>query len=193
METITKLIDNRIDYIVNSKWTLMTGVVVRRVSSTEYVVRSKVKVDSNDAPRIVSVPLAIPKSGGSYIIAPPKVGDVVLLGFSKYALDDLLSDGNTNAVDDPRRFNYTDAIILGGFLLSFESTPDIGDGEILIYQETGSSIKLNSDGDIVITGTTKVNGGSTNVTIGNSTGSETVGDHGTHSHTLTTTTSLKVD
>lgn len=193
MDSLSKIIDSRIEHIINLKWTLVPGVVIRKVSSIEYVIRSKVKVGDNTAPRVVSVPIAVPKSGNTYILIPPKVGDVVLIGFSKYALDELLDNTNENTVDDPRRFNYTDAIILGGFFLSFDTAPDVGDGEVLINHESGSSLKIDNNGDVVITGTVLVNGGSTGVAIGSSTGSETVGDHGTHVHTLTTTTSLKVD
>lgn len=115
-------------------------------------VRPKAKLNivgkAIDAPIIMNIPIAVQKAGGSVILMPINVGDVGLCVFSKYALDNLLIDKETNSIKIPRTFDYNDAIYIGGLYTELDTIPSITEGEMLIKHESGSYIKFGVGGNI---------------------------------------------
>lgn len=135
-------------------------VIVESVDYTTWTcsVRPKAKLNivgnSIDAPIVMNVPIAVPKAGGSVILMPVKVGDVGLCVFSKYALDTLLIDKETNAIKIPRTFDINDAVYIGGVYTSVEDIPVVSEGEILIHHHTGAYLRFDNVGNIAMRGRT---------------------------------------
>ena len=109
--------------IVRGSWTLCPGIVTKVNSNMTVNVRLKVE-DTFQMVELQSLPIVFPKGGGSIILTPISVNDVVLVGFSKYGLDGLLA--NTQIVkrelSEESLFNVEDAIVLGGFVLDSEKS-----------------------------------------------------------------------
>ena len=146
---------------VNLRFNILETSEVVIVESVDYLtwtcsVRPKSRLNivgkSVDAPIILNVPIAAPKAGNSVILMPISVGDVGVCVFSKYALDTLLIDKETNAIKIPRTFDYNDAIYIGGLYTELDSVPTIVEGEIIIHHHSGTQIKFTNDGKIYITG-----------------------------------------
>ena len=156
-ELINKGIENRLD----SLWTAIPATVVSVDYSTlTCSVQPKVKLQNpsseelEDLPIIQGVPIACQKSGDSVLLMPPVVGDVVLVLFTKYALDNLLKDDQTADPNNVRRFSINDCIVAGGLHTSIDTVPTIAAEETMLYHRSGAYIKIDSDGDITIHGKT---------------------------------------
>lgn len=131
-------------------------VIVEAVDLSTWTcaVRPKAKVDVRgnvqDMPQIMNVPISLQKSGNSVIMLPPKVNDVGVVIFSKYALDNLLVEKTTASVTIPRNFDINDAIYISGLYTGIETVPNISDGEMILHHESGSHIKFFANGNIEI-------------------------------------------
>ena len=132
----------------------MEVVIVESVDLSAWTcaVRPKAKVNVygnvQDMPQIMSVPIALQKSGGSVVMLPPEVGDVGVVVFSKCALDSLLINKDTVEITIPRTFDINDCVYISGLYTGVENVPSIASGEMLLHHESGSTIKIDSSGNI---------------------------------------------
>lgn len=122
--------------ILRAAWTLVPGVVssVNNAGCTCNV-KIKIRDDTRDFEELTDVPVVFPRGGDSIILMPIDIGDVVLVGFSKFPLDSLLV--NTQVVQkDIDKLDYFDvgsAIVLAGFILDNEKGDTIlGDAKFEI-------------------------------------------------------------
>jgi len=100
-----------------------------------------------------NVPIAVQSfTAGSLHIAPA-VGDIVLVGFSKYEVQSLLGDKEIQDVNQRILHNLNHAIIISGIHTMVDTIPAISANEILIQHKTGSYLKFKSDGSIEIKAT----------------------------------------
>lgn len=118
-QRVLDLVERRLQGI----WTLIP-CVVDTVNQQAMTVDISIKVTRpNKYLKIEKVPVVFPRGGNSIILMPIKSGDVVLVGFSKYSLQSLLTDIQVvikDNLDRERKFHYSDAIILAGFVLENE-------------------------------------------------------------------------
>lgn len=133
MESPSVKIHNFIVKHLDKLWTLMIGKVTYvDHANMRCKVRVKLRTSTGDTNVIIDVPVVYPKSGGNVILTPIAADDVVLLGFSKFALDDLLIDEvivNEESMFENVQFSVSEAMILGGFVLGSELGETIFDSE----------------------------------------------------------------
>jgi len=98
------------------------------------------------APEIISAPVVWPSAQGGKvrITMPLKGGDPVMIHFSSRSLEGWLS-GKTEAPDDPRMFDLSDAIVVPGLYASQLK----GDGENLVIAFDKASITITPAGDFI--------------------------------------------
>lgn len=145
-------VDERIDYKLQNIWTLVPAIIVG-VDSVNMTcnVKIKARIEETDFPILRDIPIVWPKGKNSLLKTPIAKGDVVLCGFSKFALHELLIDGNVVEVDKPR-LGIEDAFILGGFVLSPKTGTVIYGTET--YDVPTSGAQLISDESVVVTAPT---------------------------------------
>ena len=153
----TELINLIIDQRLESLWTAIPANVISVDYSTlTCSVQPKTKLinasseELEDLPIIQDVPISFQKSGGSVLLMLPEVGDVVIVMFTKYALDNLLKDYQTADPDNVRRFSINDCIVVGGLHTSIESVPTIASEETMLYHSSGGFLKFDIDGNLEI-------------------------------------------
>jgi len=154
---LTELIEKGISKRLDSIYTAIPAIVTKiDLSTMKCDIQPKMKLKNpanntfEELPIIQDVPIAYPKTADSVLLMPPEVGDVVLVLFSKYALETLLKDKNTADVNDIRRFSINDAIIIAGLFTSVDSIPNMNEGEIMLYHKSGAYIKFDAQGNLTI-------------------------------------------
>jgi len=152
---------------------------------------------------IANIPVAIIRGGNAGIIPPVAIGDVVLVLFSKYALDTMLNSKSQTSFDTRPTFAYADAIIISCFVLGSETgTTVIGTKKWEIIDNTlrilaADNIEIHGD-NVTIDGESLLvfNGGgsgdgvvrkSDNLTVSGNTGPPSSGPAHTHPVSLTIT------
>jgi len=157
---IGQRIRDMIQYRLQSLWTAVPGIIVD-INHTTLRCQVKVKLtmefdngEIRKTPIIADVPIAFQKGKDAVVIPDYAVGDVVLLVFSRYALDKLLIDKDIRDPVFKRQFTIDDAIIVGGFFTEDDTIPqkdEERDFTILRKTDNGiSQIILKENGDIVI-------------------------------------------
>ncbi len=153
-DKIIKLIDEKLSRLNTVALGIITSVDLSKMRCN---VKLKHKIRGNEI-ELSDVPIALPKFNDCVIAIAPKEGDVVLVVFSKYELEEQLKDGNPVDVNEILRFNINNAIVIAGVYTLVDSVPAINQDEILILHKSGNYIKFNSDGTITIKGHTKILG-----------------------------------
>lgn len=119
-------------------------------------------------PKIVNVPVVMPRTASAGIFLPVEKGDTVLLIFSERSLDDWLVKGGSVSTPADRHFDLSDAIAIIGLFPFNKTNTASGDDIEVIYGD--SSLAIRKNGDIEITdgkGSGKLSGGSWNFNNGN--------------------------
>jgi hypothetical protein len=152
---VTELIENGIEKRMEAIWTAIPAIVVKIDLATMHCdVRPKMKVTNpqteqlEELPILQGVPISFQKGAGSVLLMPPEVGDVILVLFSKYALDNMLKDKQTVDHDDVRRFSIDDCVIVSGLYTSIDTIPALSTGEMGLFHKSGSCIKFSASGNI---------------------------------------------
>lgn len=146
IEQIKKLVDIKLDNIN----TVALGVVTRvDLSKMRCNVKLKHKIQDNEI-ELFDVPIALNRFYGSAIIITPKEGDIVLVLFNKYELDEQLKNRDVVNVNELLKFNLNYAIVIAGVYTSIDAIPHVSNEEILIWHRSGAYIKFFSDGSIEI-------------------------------------------
>jgi len=123
-------------------WTLVPAIVdaVHREEMT-CDIRVKVTREKQNYVQVLDVPVVFPKGGTSVVLMPIQIGDVVLAGFSKWSMENLLVDNKLvvkKDLDNDVQFHYRDAFILGGFATQNEleiNGWEIPEGDIVIFDK----------------------------------------------------------
>lgn len=102
-------------------------------------------------PVLENVPIVFPKN----IIFPINTNDYVVLFFMERSIDLWLSVGGQVTPTDPRKFDLSDAIAIPGLEPFTQTYPD-NNNEDYVISYAGSTIRINSNGDIVIKTSNKV-------------------------------------
>lgn len=124
----------------------------------------KLKMLDNDGKYIdrallFECPTSCIKARDFYLRIPYQKGDIVYVGCSQEALDDLLIDGNTTVsnLEGVERFRLTDAIILGGVFVDSEPvmTNEFPEDFVIQNRQNKDIIVLKKDGGIFCKTSTK--------------------------------------
>lgn len=145
-DPIKKLIEQRIEKVN----TISPGVI-RKVDLARWRANVQLKYTIQGVTlNLTDVPIALQnwKTGALHIA--PTVGDVVLVGFSKYEIQKQLRNRDIVPVNELVLHNLAHAVILGGIHVESDTVPDLQAGEILISHKSGSYIKFTEDGYIDI-------------------------------------------
>lgn len=150
-------VSNLATSVSRGMWTMCPGIITQ-VNNSQMTVNVKLKVEGENSSFILleRVPVVFPKGGGSVILTPMKVNDVVLVGFSKYSLKGVLT--NTQMVkrnlDGESLFEIGNAVVLAGFVLDSERgsmqipTEGVTIGELLSLADYGGSPLAPNNGMI---------------------------------------------
>ena len=147
-DKIRKLIEEELEDVETVALGIITQVDLQKPRCN---VKLKHKIKGQEI-ELFDVPIVFPKFHGSSIIFAPHEGDVVLVVFSKYELEEQLKNRETVAVNEIFRFNVNNAIVIAGVYTLVDKIPPIQEDEILIWHRTGAYIKFKADGSIEIRG-----------------------------------------
>jgi len=154
IEQIRKLIDIKLDNLN----TVSLGVITQvDLSKLRCNVKLKHKIQGNEI-ELFDVPIAVQKFADSSIIVAPKEGDVVIVLFSKYELEEQLKNKEVVDVNELLKFNINDAIVIAGIYTMVDQIPQLNQDEIIIQHSSGNYIKFQQDGKIVIRGNVYIDG-----------------------------------
>jgi hypothetical protein len=135
---------NMILELVRGVWTLCPGVITKVNSGMTVGVKIKIERIDNPYLELEDVPMVFPRGGTSMVLLPVAVGDVVLVGFSKFNLDTLIT--NTQVVqrdiDSEEYFNREYAIVLAGFVLANETNINWPVGQMMLTGRVGVEKEL---------------------------------------------------
>lgn len=103
-----------------------------------------------------NVPLMYPSFNGCRIIITPAVGDNVLLSCTKHDLHRQIRDNKpiTAYIDAGTVFNIGNAITTTALTMDDEPKEPLADGEMWFQHNTGAGIRIDRDGNVVVTGKT---------------------------------------
>jgi len=141
---ITDLIESRIEKVN----TLALGKITKVDLATWRVsVRLKNKIQDNEL-ELVNVPIALQAFGAGALHIAPAVGDIVLVGFSKYELQKQLRNRDIVAVNELVQHNLNHAIVLSGVHTESDTVPAVATNEIVITHKSGTYFKFCANGDL---------------------------------------------
>lgn len=110
-----------------------------------------------DTPDIYTVPIMpIFNSSSFFINAPYKIGDLVVVGFCQHSLEGTIDSSEQTEPVSKDRYSLDDAIIIGNITAQY--TDQYPEDLSIIHKESGNYIRFTQDGNIEITGNTKING-----------------------------------
>jgi hypothetical protein len=153
MSDVAKLFQNVVSGMGNDLNCLMIGRITAynathntaTIEPMHYVPRQNITYNP-----LMEVPVSYFSLGGYRVKIKPKIGDMVLVLFSDYDIDNLLIDGKTKKGNTDRTHALEDSIALPlsiNFLNNaFNATEDL----TIEKEGTSTYIKIKSDGDIVL-------------------------------------------
>ena len=154
IEKIKKLIDVKLDNINTVALGIITQVDNSKLRCN---VKLKHKIQGQEI-ELFDVPIALQKFNDCVIAIAPKEGDIVLVAFSKYELEEQLKNRDPVDVNELLKFNINNAVVIAGIYTLVDSVPMINQDEILILHKSGNYIKFQQDGKIIIKGDVYIDG-----------------------------------
>ena len=123
------------------------------------------KMDGEEYPMILNVPIAIPNTEKFYITMPYKKGDWGFVVFSERDFEDSIYSGDEQEIGHTRKHDITDAVFIGGIKPFSEELEHSNDEDIVIAHkekkckifikenaeievETEGEINVEADGDV---------------------------------------------
>lgn len=110
-----------------------------------------------DTPDIYTIPIMpIFNSSSFFINAPYHVGDLVVVAFCQHSLEGTIDSSDQVEPVSKDRYSLDDAIIIGNITAQY--TDQHPEDLSIIHKESGNHVRFTKDGNIEITGNTKING-----------------------------------
>ena len=111
----------------------------------------------SENPVISAVPIMpVFNSSSFFINAPYKIGDLVIVVFCQHSLEGTIDSSEQTEPISKDRYSFDDAIIIGNITAQY--TDQYPEDLSIIHKESGNYIRFTQDGNIEITGNTKING-----------------------------------
>lgn len=153
MKNVANVFQNVVEGLGNSLNCTMLGKITA-YNSTENTATIEplhnVPVQNIPYVPLINVPIGFFNMGGYTIKVKPKIGDVMLILFADYDIDNLLIDGKTKVPNTSRTHALEDAIVLP-LSINFLNNAFNATEDLTVQKEgTNSYIKIKSNGDIII-------------------------------------------
>lgn len=100
---------------------------------------------------LFEVPIAVQGCHGSALIVAPKVGDIVLVAFTKQDLEQQLKTRDVVPVNERHQFSINNAVVIAGLYTLADTPPAVGEDEALLHHASGTEYRIRQTGDIEIT------------------------------------------
>lgn len=100
---------------------------------------------------LFEVPIAVQAYHGSALIVAPKVGDIVLVAFTKQDLEQQLLNRDVVPVNERHQFSINNAVVIAGLYTLADTPPAVGEDEVLLHHVSGTEYRIRQTGDIEIT------------------------------------------
>lgn len=154
MTTPSDIFRNSVYSVLNNVHTAMPGIIVEYDSETnkatiQPALNKNYTTGPLALPILENVPVMFQSSDSFTFHFPIKKGDYVLLIFVERSIDLWKAVGGQVTPNDKRKFDLSDAIAIPG-LMPFTDTPTSNNNEDFVLSYAGSTIKIKSDGAIVI-------------------------------------------
>jgi hypothetical protein len=154
MTTPSDIFRNSVYSILNNVHTAMPGIIVDYDSETnkatiQPALNKNYTTGPLPLPILENVPVMFQRSDSFTFHFPIKEGDYVLLIFVERSIDLWKAVGGQVTPNDKRKFDLSDAIAIPG-LMPFTETPTENNNEDFVLSYAGSTIRIKSDGAIVI-------------------------------------------
>jgi hypothetical protein len=146
VEKLIRLIDSKLEEINTVSFGIVTQVDLSKMRCN---VKLKHRIHGNEI-ELFDVPLAVQKFSDSALIIAPKEGDIVLVLFSKYELEEQIKNREIVDVNELLKFNLNHACVIAGIFTAVDSLPSMNEDEILIWHKSGAYIKFKQDGSLEI-------------------------------------------
>ena len=146
---VQELLDTFFRYKMQTMWTACPAIVVGvdnlsdQMIDVQPAIRATYGNDAVEQPVILNVPIIFPGTDECAITLPIKVGNTVLLIFSKQSLDTFKAgDGSIVTPDNWKEFDYNDAIAIPGL---FPRANSVNDGSKYSNGHSTDSLKLTNN------------------------------------------------
>lgn len=97
---------------------------------------------------IFNVPVMFPYYNGCAFVIHPAPGDVVLVVYSKFEVEEQLINRDVVEVNGVLRFDLNNAVVIGGLVTTQDLPVAIGVDEAGMFHKSGSYLKFKANGDI---------------------------------------------
>lgn len=154
MTNPTDIMRESIWSVLNNVHTALPGIVksydpLTNKATIQPALNKNFKTGPMEMPVMENIPILF-QSGGSFSINFPIIsGDYVLLIFCERSIDLWKSVGGQVTPNDPRKFHLSDAIAIPG-LMPFSGFVSNNNGDDFVMSFEGSSIRIKSDGSVII-------------------------------------------
>lgn len=132
---------------ISNIWTAAVGKVIF-VHDNPFTCDVELMIDTGGEPiQLYRLPILLTNYGESLIFSKPKVGDIVMILFTKYNFLDTFIKEIPSKIS-PRKFDVSNAFVLPGVYTIPKQDPELEQltsGDILIKHKNGNYIKINED------------------------------------------------
>ena len=153
MNNVTNFFNNLSTGLTNSLNVLMIGRITSYNSNNNTAtIEPMHMIPTQNVPYqpLINVPIGVFSIGGYSIKVNPTIGDIVLVLFADYDLDNLLLDGKTKKANTDRKHALEDGIALPLSINFLNNTFNAAEDLTILKEGTSSYIKIKNNGDIVL-------------------------------------------
>jgi hypothetical protein len=79
-----------------------------------------------------------------------KVGDIVLVAFTKQDLEQQLLNRDVVPVNERHQFSINNAVVIAGLYTLADTPPAVAEDEVLLHHVSGTEYRIRQTGDIEI-------------------------------------------
>jgi len=145
MTDITKKIEKLVDLKLRMVNTVALGILTDvNLTKLRCNVLLKHKIQGKTI-ELYDVPIALQKYHDSVIVVTPKVGDVVLVIFSKHELEEQLKDKKPAPANEKFLFSLNNAIVVAGIYTATDKLPELKEDSILIKHTKDNQMLITED------------------------------------------------
>lgn len=142
---LDKLLSNFKDHVFDNMYCSLLAKITEVKTNFKVNVKPVYKIDGEQIAIIPNVPLCSIGNSSSVIRVEPKVGDLVLLVFSDYDIDNFVLSGKIKEINTKTMHQLNDAIAIQLNLTAFNST-----------ESYTSKVTIKNNGDVVIESNTQI-------------------------------------
>ncbi|MEM2726667.1 MAG: hypothetical protein QXV61_00210 [Archaeoglobaceae archaeon] len=146
IDLLKKLIDVKLDHVNTVDLGIITKVDLQKMRCN---VKLKHKIQDKEI-ELFDVPIATLKFADADILIAPQEGDVAVILFSKFELEEQLKNKDVVEVNELYKFSLNNAIVVAGIYTKTDSIPSLDKGQILIKNKDLSILMDKSSNKITL-------------------------------------------